>query len=236
MLYNSIDIQRAYYADTAHKYDDLHMAEYGEHEFALQFMISVLEPLGVRSILDVGSGTGRALLRIKEKMPNCTAIGIEPSPELRSVGHAKGLSDTQLIVGDAMNLAFDDGSFDLVCEFAALHHIPEPSRAVSEMLRVSRKAIFISDCNNFGQGGKVSRLIKQTINAVGLWPLADLIKTKGKHYSISEGDGLFYSYSVFNDYWEIAKKCKSVHMLNTSPAESNLYRSASHVALLGIKD
>jgi ubiquinone/menaquinone biosynthesis C-methylase UbiE len=236
MSSNSIDIQRSYYACTAHKYDDLHAAEYDEHSFALHFMISVLEPLGVRSILDVGSGTGRALLRIKETMPNYTAVGIEPSPELRSVGHAKGLSDTQLIDGDAMNLAFSDGSFDLVCEFAALHHIPEPSKAVSEMLRVSRKAIFISDCNNFGQGGKVSRLIKQAINAVGLWPLADLIKTKGKHYSISEGDGLFYSYSVFNDYKQIAKKCPSVHILNTSTAEGNLYRTASQVALLGIKD
>ena len=51
--------------------------------------------------MDVGSGKGRALLRIKGKMPNCKAIGIEPSPELRSVGHAKGLSDTQLIDGDA---------------------------------------------------------------------------------------------------------------------------------------
>jgi ubiquinone/menaquinone biosynthesis C-methylase UbiE len=236
MRYNSIDIQRAYYADTAHKYDDLHLSEYDEHSFALQFMISVLEPLGIRSILDVGSGTGRVLLRIKEQIPNYTAVGIEPSLELRSVGRAKGLSDTELIDGDAMSLAFSDGSIDLVCEFGALHHIPEPSKAVTEMLRVSRKAIFISDCNNFGQGGKVSRLIKQTINGVGLWPLADLIKTKGKHYSISEEDGLFYSYSVFNDYREIAKKCKSVHILNTSTAEANLYRTASHVALLGIKD
>ena len=79
-------------------------------------------------------------------------------------------------------------------------------------------------------------MIKQTINALRLWPLADLIKTKGKHYSISGGDGLFYSYSVFNDYRQIAKKCKTVYMLNTSTAEGNLYRTASHVALLGIKD
>jgi ubiquinone/menaquinone biosynthesis C-methylase UbiE len=116
----------------------------------------------------LAAGRGRALLRIKEKMPNYTAVGIEPSPELRGVGHAKGLSAAQLIDGDALNLAFSDGKFDLVCEFGALHHIPEPSKAVSEMLRVSRKAIFISDCNNFGRGGKVSRLIKQAVNAVGL--------------------------------------------------------------------
>jgi ubiquinone/menaquinone biosynthesis C-methylase UbiE len=232
---NDVDIQRAYYAATAQKYDEMHVAEFDGHGFALQFMLSVLEHLGVRSILDIGCGTGRALMRIREKMPNVSTAGIEPSPELRSIGHAKGLLDTQLIDGDAMNLAFTNGSFDLVCEFGALHHIPEPSRAVSEMLRVARRAIFISDANNFGQGSRASRLIKQTINAVGLWPLANLIKTKGKGYSISDGDGLAYTYSVFNDFRQIAKRCESVHLLNTINSEANLYRTAPQVALLGIK-
>jgi ubiquinone/menaquinone biosynthesis C-methylase UbiE len=232
---NEVEIQRAYYADTAHRYDDMHVHEDDEHGFALRFMISVVEHLGIQSILDIGCGTGRGLLKIKREMPNITVVGIEPSGELRKVGISKGLLETQLIDGDAMNLAFSDGSFDLVCEFGALHHIPVPSKAVSEMLRVSRKAIFISDSNNFGQGSKISRLLKQTMNAAGLWLLADLIKTKGKRYTISEGDGLAYSYSVFNDYRQITERCESVHMLNTNDAGPNLYRTASHVALLGIK-
>jgi hypothetical protein len=77
--------------------------------------------------------------------------------------------------------------------------------------------------------------MKQSINAVGLWRLADLIKTKGSGYTISEGDGLAYSYSVFNDYKQISRECKAVHMLNTTDGGPNLYRTASHVALLGIK-
>jgi ubiquinone/menaquinone biosynthesis C-methylase UbiE len=229
---NTIDIQRAYYAETAQKYDDMHEAE---HDFAFQFMLAAVEHLGVRSILDIGCGTGRALITLKEKLPHVTAVGIEPSPELRGIGYAKGLSDTQLVDGDGMNLAFSAASFDLVCAFAVLHHIPKPSLAVSEMLRVSRKAIFISDSNNFGQGSRVSRLFKQICNSIRLWPLAHMIKTRGKGYSLSEGDGLFYSYSVFNDYQQVARQCRSVHMLNTANAAANLYRTASHVALLGIK-
>jgi hypothetical protein len=134
-----------------------------------------------------------------------------------------------------MRLGFGDGSFDLVCEFGALHHIPRPAVAVSEMIRVAEKAIFISDANNFGQGGRLFRLLKQVINSMGLWPLADRIKTRGKGYTLTKGDGLAYSYSVFNDYKQIAAKCRSVHMLNTANSGPNLYRAASHVALLGLK-
>jgi ubiquinone/menaquinone biosynthesis C-methylase UbiE len=235
MSTSDVDLQRSYYADTAPKYDSTHADEHG---LGTAFMISAFERLDIQSILDVGCGTGRALFKVKERFPNVSMVGIEPSPELRSVGHSKGLSESQLIDGNGTNLAFPDGSFDLVCEFGVLHHAPNPSKIVSEMLRVARKAIFISDSNNFGQGGKTSRLVKQAFDAVGLWPLANQIRTKGKGYMISKGDGLFYSYSVFNDYKQIAEKCETIHILNTNDSGligPNLYRTAPYVALLGIK-
>jgi len=231
----AVQIQRSYYAQTAADYDDMHIREDDEHGFALSFMIAAVEQFGIRSILDVGCGTGRGLLRIKLALPGIKAVGIEPSAELRAVGHSKGLSHAELIDGDAMHLAFPDGSFDMVCEFGALHHMPHPSQAVAQMLRVARRAVFISDSNNFGQGGLMARTVKQAINAVGLWPLADRIKTKGKGYSISEGDGLFYSYSIFNDLPQIEHACESVHFLNTDHSGPNLYRTASHVAMLALK-
>jgi len=231
----AIDVQRSYYAETAYQYDHLHVRDDDEHGFALNFMIAAAEYLDVQSVLDIGCGTGRALIRIGEKSPGITARGIEPSAELRAIGHAKGLPQDQLIDGDATNLHFNDASFDLVCEFAVLHHVANPAKAVSEMLRVARKAIFISDSNNFGHGNKLSRVLKQTIHDAGLWRLASLIKTKGRGYSISKGDGLAYSYSVFDNYRQIAKSCQSIHMLNTSGAGPNLYRTSSHVAMLGIK-
>jgi len=234
ILESDVDIQRAYYAKTAQKYDELHGTEESEHDFALEFMISSLDRFNIRSVLDIGSGTGRVLMKMRDERPDIVTVGVEPSIELRKIGHGKGLSEMQLIDGDGMNLEFMDKSFDLVCEFGVLHHITEPSKAVALMLRVAAKAIFISDSNNFGQGSWISRLVKQSINAVGLWPLANHIKTKGKGYTISEGDGLFYSYSVFDNYNQISEKCRAIHMLNTTDAGPNLYRTATHVALLGI--
>jgi ubiquinone/menaquinone biosynthesis C-methylase UbiE len=228
-------LQRDYYSTTADQYDRMHNSSADSHAFALAVLVSMIDFFGFQSILDVGAGTGRALLAIKRSHPAVRLVGIEPSPEMRSQGHTKGLAGTELIDGDAQALPFADGSFDLVCEFGVLHHIPKPRKAVYEMLRVARKGIFISDGNNFGQGSFLSRCAKQAIDAFGFWAVANLIKTRGRGYVISEGDGLAYSYSVFNDYDQIKALCKRIHLINTEGSGPNLYRSAPHVALLGLK-
>lgn len=232
---NEIQIQQRYYAETASHYNLMHLDNKGEHFFALNFMVAALEHLQINSILDVGSGTGRALFYIRKFRPDMKILGIEPVKELREIGYKNGLSKGELIDGDATKIQFSPDEFDLVCEFGMLHHIRIPEIAVSEMLRVAKKAIFISDSNNFGQGSLINRIIKQSINLLGLWTVFDLIKTKGKGYTLSEGDGLAYSYSVFNNYRQIQAQCKSIHILNTKDGHIDPYRTASHIALLGVK-
>jgi ubiquinone/menaquinone biosynthesis C-methylase UbiE len=197
---SAAQIEQAYYANTAGRYDELHNHDCDEHGLAFAYMLAMVDFFGICSVLDVGSGTGFTLLKLKEKMPHIRAVGVEPSPAQRAIAFGKGLSETELVDGDAMRLASSDSSFDLVCEFGVLHHIPRPELAISEMLRVAKKAIFVSDSNNFGQGRKFWRFLKQVINALRLWPAANLIKTKGKGYTFSAGDGLSYSYSVFTNY------------------------------------
>ena len=231
-----VEIQRRYYAQTAGAYEATHVSEGDEHAFALCLMLGAVDFLDVESILDIGSGTGRAIARMRSARPDLAVKGIEPVAELREVAYRNGISREDLVEGDALALPYRDGEFDLVCEFGALHHIREPARAVAEMLRVARKAIFISDSNNFGQGGALSRGLKQLLHRLRLWPIADFVKTRGRGYTISEGDGLAYSYSVFNDYAQIRAQCRSVHLLNTTAAGINPYRTATHVALLGIKE
>jgi ubiquinone/menaquinone biosynthesis C-methylase UbiE len=229
------EIQRRYYAENASRYDDMHVHEHDAHYFALTWMLAAIDYFEINSILDIGSGTGRVVAFIKEKRPGINVLGVEPIRELREIGYGRGISQNELIDGNATNLQFSHDEFDLVCEFGVLHHIKIPDTAVSEMLRVAKKAIFLSDSNNFGQGSFLVRSIKQTIDLFGLWKIADLIKTRGKGYIISEGDGLSYSYSVFNSYKKIKQRCKQIHLLNTQGGNINPYRTASHVALLGIK-
>ncbi len=230
------EIQQRYYAESAHKYNEMHDDEDGEHYFALSLLVATVDFFGIESILDLGSGTGRAVAYVKKNRPGIKIVGIEPVKELREIGYQNGISPEELIEGDALKLAFRDGEFDMVCEFGVLHHVKTPEVMVAEMLRVAKKVIYISDANNFGQGSFATRTVKQLLNFFRLWKLADLIRTKGKGYTLSAEDGLAYSYSVFNNYKQIEEQCSRISLLNTRDGRVNPYRTASHVALLGVKN
>ncbi len=231
-----VEIQRRYYRETASSYDAMHVhGKDDEHYFALSLLIGIIDYLAIDSVLDIGSGTGRAIAHIKKLRPDLRVRGVEPVGELREVGHAHGISPAELTDGNALALEFGDREFDLVCEFGVLHHIRRPEIAVGEMLKVANKAIFISDSNNFGQGSFLLRTVKQLLNTLNLWSTADFLKTRGKGYSYTDGDGLAYSYSLFDNYEQIYQACRAVHLTNTTAAGVNPYRTAGHVALLGIK-
>lgn len=227
--------QRQYYQRTAQQYEAMHVRNNDEHYFALSLLSGVIADRGYLSVLDIGSGTGRAIGYLKRHHGGMRVLGVEPSESLRRIGHSQGIAETELIDGDATQLEFADGSFDVVCEFGVLHHLREPGRAVKEMLRVARKAVFISDDNHFAAGSPLLRLSKRWLASLGAWRLAYLIKTRGKGYRYTEGDGISYAYSVFDDLALLKAGCAQVYMTNTTPGGPDLFRTASHIALLGIK-
>jgi ubiquinone/menaquinone biosynthesis C-methylase UbiE len=228
------NLQKRYYATTASDYDNQHLLNADEHFLALNYLEGLINFHGFTSILDVGAGTGRAALFLKKINSELRIVSIEPVEELREIGHAKGLKPMELLDGDAYNLDFKNSSFDLVCAFGVFHHLQNPVAVLEEMKRVSKHAIFISDTNNFGQGNLLSRTIKQVLNSLKVWKFAVFVKNKGKMYSISEGDGLAYSFSLFN----VLKHLKynySIFMLSTVPSGRNIYRTASHLAIFALK-
>ena len=58
---DEIEEQRRYYAATANQYEAMHVNEGDEHFFALSFLVASITYLDVKSVLDIGSGTGRAI-------------------------------------------------------------------------------------------------------------------------------------------------------------------------------
>lgn len=230
--------QWAYYARTAAHYDAMHLHEIDEHGKALRGFMGLAEAYGpVANVLDVGAGTGRALEIIKLRWPGATVTGIEPVEAMRRVGYEKGIPEHELIGGDALNLPFEDDSFDFVIETGALHHIKTPLEAVSEMRRVARKGVMISDSNNIGQGGATARMVKFLVKSLGLWPALTYVTTHGRMYKSSEGDGVYYSFTAFDCVRTLQKKFPVVHYMNTVKAEGfNLYRGATHVMIFAAKN
>jgi ubiquinone/menaquinone biosynthesis C-methylase UbiE len=105
-----------------------------------------------------------------------------------------------MVCGTGESLPFADASFDAVCEFSILHHAANPAAVIREMMRVAKTAVFICDSNRFGQGSLVSRVIKLVLYKTRLWDAYNYLRTGGKRYRITEGDGLSYSYSVYDSF------------------------------------
>jgi ubiquinone/menaquinone biosynthesis C-methylase UbiE len=97
-----------------------------------------------RSILDVGTGTGRVALLLAHGAARVT--GVDASEEMLAI--ARRRAEAELVKvrferGDAHALDFPDRSFDAVVSFRLLMHAPDWRRCLSEMCRVSDRLVII---------------------------------------------------------------------------------------------
>ena len=238
MLSPEVETQREYYANTADDYDQMHLTD-EEHNIALEWAYSVMQRLQLSSILDVGCGTGRGVKFFHIR--GIEVKGIEPVQELLDAGYKKhGISEEQMIRGSGEALPFEDDSFDATIELGVLHHVAHPEKMVAEMIRVSRRVIFISDSNRFGQGHFLWRLLKIIAWKLRLWWLLDLVRTKGRGYTISKEDGLAYSYSVYDSFDQLSAWADRVYVVPTSKMTVRSWlhpiATCSHALLIAERD
>ena len=212
-------LQLQYYKDTASTYAAKHVHESDEHHIALQLIRSLCSEMNIASILDTGCGTGRGVNYFKTYFPQCQVIGNDVSADLLKIAVEEyNIPSEDLFCCSSYELPFADKSFDIVTEFGILHHVAEPNLIVAEMLRVARKAIFISDSNRFGQGSLPSCLLKLLLYKSGLWWPLRWIANGGKRWNYSKGDGIYYSYSVFDSIKNIEASCSKVFAIPTTVA------------------
>jgi len=127
---------RSYYDEFAARYEDQRRTRRpgGYHALLDDMEVDLTLRYGAGTdVLEVGCGTGLILERL---VPHCrSAKGVDLSSGMLEPAKARGL-DVQ--VGSATELPFDDGTFDVVCSFKVLAHVPEIESAMREMLRVTR--------------------------------------------------------------------------------------------------
>lgn len=90
------------------------------------------------SVLEVGVGVGTDLVQYAKGSATVSGIDLtESAVEMtRRNFEVRGLEYRLLRVGDAEDLPFESGTFDLVYCFGVLHHTPRPDLAVAEIHRV----------------------------------------------------------------------------------------------------
>jgi len=202
---------------------------------ALAALAGYIRAYGFTSVLDVGCGTGRAMLNLREVDPALRLTGVEPVAELREDAIRRGIHPDEIIDGDATRLPFGDDEFDCVCAFGVLHHVPDPEAAITEMFRVARRAVYISDLNNYGCGSTAQRVVSHSLRTLRLWRTFQYLKNGRKHWKYDEeGDGLFYSYSLFDSLPFIRSKAESTYLVTTNDTAGRPLWDATHVAVLAL--
>src|SRR5262245_66356079 len=106
--------QLGFYAGRAARYEAEGWGK-AEHDWPLAILLGYMSIAKPASVLDVGAGSGRTLHVMRQRFPELSICGIEPSAEFRAIGHRElSLTDDELRDGDATRLPFPDKSFDLV--------------------------------------------------------------------------------------------------------------------------
>jgi ubiquinone/menaquinone biosynthesis C-methylase UbiE len=186
-----------YYSRTGHQYNSWHCDRNNSssHNFAVREIATTMREVCATTLLDVGCGTGRGVRAALDL--GYDATGLDISPNLLAIAHRElAIPESRLILGDATNLPFPANSFDVTCILGALHHSAQPHRIIAEMIRVTKKAIIVSDEANHFSGG-----VKQVLLWLGLFqPVYRLIFRRPprthRRQTNSEEDGPTFIFSL----------------------------------------
>ena len=170
------------------------------------------------SILDVGSGTGALSFTVAETMPFSRVTGVDPSAGYVRFAQAHAAGDrVRFLVGDAQALQLPDAAFDKTLSLLVMNFIPDPAKALREMIRVTRAGGVVSAAVwDYGEGMEMLRVFWD--EAVALDPrtaardernmplcrrgeLAALWRAQGLQ-SVEEAPiEIDLSFASFDDYW-----------------------------------
>src|SRR2546421_7029876 len=129
---SNVDDVRARFGATAERVAD-HSRQ--QIETVREQVRTFVAPTGDERALDSGTGAGTLALALAPLVRE--VVGVDIVPELLERARKGAPENVTFVEGDATNLPFDTGSFDLACTRRTLHHIAHPERAISELVRVT---------------------------------------------------------------------------------------------------
>ena len=170
------------------------------------------------SVLDIGSGTGALAFAIAETRPSARVTGVDPSTAYVRYAQARTSGDrVRFQVGDAQELQLPDATFDKTLSLLVMNFIPDPAKALGQMIRVTRPGgIVAAAVWDYGDGMEMLRVFWD--EAVALDPsidarderhmplcrrgeLAALWNAQGLRHVEEQPIAVELSFASFDDYW-----------------------------------
>jgi len=112
------------------------------------------------AVLDVGSGTGALTLHVADVAPSSRITGVDPSADYVDFAQKRVLTNrVNFEVGDAQRLRFSDSTFDRTFALLMMNFIPDRTKALREMIRVTRPDGFVAAAVwDYGEGMEMLRI------------------------------------------------------------------------------
>ena len=108
------------------------------NEAALKLIVEAAGAGPQDEVLDVACGGGIVVCAFAPYGRHATGIDVKPAMLQRARPHAleKGAANLSWREGDVTRLPYPDGAFTIVVTRFAVHHFPDPSAVIHEMVRV----------------------------------------------------------------------------------------------------
>src|SRR6202795_4423563 len=104
-------------------------------------LVSAARLTGTERVLDIATGPGYIAEAFAKNSRE--VLGMDLTEAMLAIARARtgehGVKNISFPTGDAPNLPFHEGEFDVVVCHLALHHVQQPAKVVSGMARVCRR-------------------------------------------------------------------------------------------------
>src|SRR6202171_1315964 len=104
-------------------------------------LVSAARLTGTERVLDIATGPGYIAEAFAKN--SCEVLGMDLTEALLGMARPRtaehGVKNISFTTGDAQNLPFREGEFDVVVCRLALHHVQQPAKVVSGMAPVCRR-------------------------------------------------------------------------------------------------
>jgi ubiquinone/menaquinone biosynthesis C-methylase UbiE len=110
----------------------------GEQDTKIEDVLNNIEVGSKELVLDLGCGTGFLFKHINKQVKFLVGLDLSQKALQEAKKHTKKMSNVALILADADNTPFPDHTFDKIFAITVLQNMPDPTRTLSEMKRVSK--------------------------------------------------------------------------------------------------